>query len=75
MTDYGRALKRAKGNFSRCDDAALMASFCEHDIQILAGAVSPRLVWEGAQRKGMTTRELAALCHDDPRAIDTLQWE
>jgi hypothetical protein len=59
---------------SRADDAALMAAFCKYDMPLLAGAVSPRLVWGAAQSKGMTTSDLAKLSRD-PRAIDNLQWE
>jgi hypothetical protein len=40
---YDDALARyRREGASRADDAALMAAFCEHDIQQLVGAVSPR---------------------------------
>jgi hypothetical protein len=47
---------------SKASDAQLMAGFCEDTLQTLMGAFSPRLVWEGAQREGMTALALAALC-------------
>lgn len=56
-------------------DAQLMAGFCEDVMQILVGAFSPRLVWEGAQKAGMTALELHNLCAaKDLRALDDLQW-
>jgi hypothetical protein len=73
-TTYAAALAAAKRvGASRADDAGLMALFCESSIQLLCGAVSPQLVWEGAQLKGLTTKELMDLAQD-PRAIDDLQW-
>jgi hypothetical protein len=55
-------------------DPGLMAQFCSSALQTLVGAVSPRLVWEGAQGKGLSTRELADLCHTDPTAVADLMW-
>lgn len=60
---------------SRADDAALMAGFCAANLQLLVGAVSPQLVWEAAQRRGMTALELAALCNNDAAAVNDLMWE
>ena len=72
---YEEALaEERKGGTSKCSDAALMAGFCQGTAQILIGAVSPRLVWEGAMSKGMTTRQLATLMHDDPIAAADLMW-
>jgi hypothetical protein len=56
-------------------DAQLMAAFCEDVMQILVGAFSPRLVWEGAQKAGLTALQLHDLCaKNDLRALDDLQW-
>lgn len=72
---YTAALKRARDKgVGRCDDAAAMAAFCEANLAILVGAVSPQLVWEGAQKKGLTFRELGRLAGTDTRAVDDLQW-
>lgn len=72
---YDDALAEAsRKGVARCGDAAAMASFCENTIQILVGAVSPRLVWEGARKKKMTFVELAELCNRDPRAVADLMW-
>ncbi len=59
---------------SRADDNALMALFCEGPLQTLVGAVSPELVWDGAQRQGLTTRELGRLANTDMMAVSDLQW-
>jgi hypothetical protein len=56
-------------------DAQNMAMFCEDVMQLMVGAFSPRLVWEGAQKAGMTALQLHNLCaRKDLRAIDDLQW-
>jgi hypothetical protein len=59
---------------ANCSDAAVMASFCEGVLQLVAGAVSPKLVWEGAQKRGMTALELSNLAARDPRAVAELMW-
>jgi len=76
MSDtYDDALARyGRLGASKADDAALMAAFCKYDLPILVGAVGPRLVWEGAQSKGMSTRDLAGLAHGDVMAVSDLQW-
>jgi hypothetical protein len=72
---YAQALKatRATGTM-QLTDPQHMALFCDSSIQILLGAVSPQLVWEGAQKSGLTTQELAKLIHDDPDAARDLMW-
>jgi len=56
-------------------DAQLMAAFCEDVMQILVGTFSPRLVWEGAQKAGLTAMQLHDLCaKKDLSALDDLQW-
>lgn len=78
--DEGTAFAAALTEESRvgpanATDAQAMAGFCEYIMPMMVGAFSPRLVWEGAQKVGMTTLELHKLCHDkDLRAIDDLQW-
>jgi hypothetical protein len=72
---YAAALKvaRAKGAVHAPNDAR-MAGLCQDVVQILAGAVSPQLVWEGAMKKGLTAKQLLNLCHTDYMAVDDLQW-
>jgi hypothetical protein len=56
-------------------DAQVMAMFCYDTLQIVVGAFSPQLVWEGAQKAGLTSLELLKLCNDrDLDALDDLQW-
>lgn len=71
---FQEALQAGRRDAAHCEDAALMAAFCEGPLQRLVGAVGPRLVWEGARRKGLTTAELAALAHADPGAVHELMW-
>jgi hypothetical protein len=72
---FEEALAEAKREgLSRCSDAAAMAAFCKDTIQIILGAVSGKLIWEGAQRKHMTYLELAHLCQRDPHAATELMW-
>lgn len=74
MAAYDDALARYKKvGASRADDAALMAAFCKHDLQILVGAVAPKLVWDGAQKKGMSALDLMHLS-TDVTAVGDLQW-
>jgi hypothetical protein len=75
-TAYAAALvSGARAGISRATDAEVMAAFCEHDLQILAGAVSPRLTWEGAQARGMTTLELMRIAaKSNLDALDELQF-
>lgn len=65
----------SKVGSANATEAQHMAMFCESVLQIMVGAYSPRLVWEGAQKAGLTTLQLAALCHrKDHAALDDLQW-
>lgn len=72
---YREALAAAKKiGASRATDPHLMALFCAGPLQTLVGAVSPKLVWEGAQKRGLSTKDLAALCNTDVFAVSDLQW-
>ncbi|MFI6086049.1 hypothetical protein ACIBBB_34795 [Streptomyces sp. NPDC051217] len=72
---YDKALaKAAMVGVRNADNASLMAGFCDGALQLAVGAVSPRLVWEGAQRRGMTAKELCRLAGKDPLAVAGLMW-
>lgn len=75
-TAYAAALTAGdKAGGANATDAQVMAGFCEDVMQLLVGAFSPRLVWEGAQKAGLTALELHNLCAEkDLRALDDLQW-
>jgi len=75
MTSYRDALAAAKkAGSANAADEGVMAQFCATSLQTLVGAASPQLVWEGAQKKGMTARELAALANRNPNAVHDLMW-
>ena len=75
MITWKQALREARETgLSRCPDYALMAAFCQNELQLLVGAVSARRVWEGAMEKHMTCHELAALVQSDPIAAADLMW-
>lgn len=75
MTSYDQTLKAAKTvGASRANDAELMALFCEGPLQTLCGAVSPALVWQGAQTKGLSSKELAKLANTDSMEVAELMW-
>jgi hypothetical protein len=72
---YKAALAAAKKvGASQATDAGAMALYCESVLQIMVGAASPQLVWEGAQRRGMTALELAGLAVNSPTAVHDLMW-
>lgn len=75
MYEYEQALMEAeRTGLAHCGDAAAMAAYCETSLQLVVGAVSPRLVWEGAQKYGLTYRDLIEWCVDTPLKVVDLQW-
>lgn len=75
MTTYAATLKAAKTiGASKASEPQLMALYCDGPLQTIAGAVSPALVWEGAQKSGLSTLELGKLALDDPYAVGELMW-
>ncbi len=75
-TEYAKALVSAhKTGLARCTEDEAMAGFCEV-LPYLVGAVSPRLVWEGAVSYGLTAADLQKIAHDRDYAwLDALQFE
>lgn len=72
---WEQALDEAKTiGVRRCSNPALMAAFCDGSLQLAVGAVSPQLVWEGAQKKGLTAKDLLRLCNTDVMAVSALMW-
>ncbi len=72
---YKEALAEARiMGASRCSDQAHMAGLCESTAQLLLGAVSPKLIWEGAMARGLSALELATLIHQDQDAARDLMW-
>jgi hypothetical protein len=75
-TKYAEELTTARqAGHNNCTDAQAMTMFCEDIMQRMVGAHSPRLLWEGAQKAGLTTLQLHALCaRRDHRALNDLQF-
>ena len=72
---YEAALKEARTvGVGVCSDPAAMAAFCDSTIQLMVGAASPKLVWQGAMKRGMSNVELHCLASKDPNAVHDLMW-
>ncbi|MFF1481347.1 hypothetical protein ACFVYD_27970 [Streptomyces sp. NPDC058301] len=72
---YEKTLAAARKGGARCtDNAGGMALYCADTLQTVVGAVSPQLVWEGAQRRGMSAADLVSLCTKDVIAVCDLPW-
>jgi hypothetical protein len=75
MTSYEETLIAAsKAGSSKASDAGVMAQFCATSLQLLVGAASPQLVWEGAQKKRMSASELVEMATRNPTAVHDLMW-
>lgn len=75
MATYEATLASARvAGAATASDPELMALFCDGSLQLLVGAVSPKLVWQGAQAKGLSSRDLARLAGTDALAVSDLQW-
>lgn len=75
MSSYHDALAAAKKvGSAHATDAGIMAQICDTSLQLLVGAAAPELVWNGAQKKGMTARQLLELANSDPAAVHELMW-
>lgn len=68
------AAARKVGN-ANADDAGAMALYCADILQLMVGAASPKLVWEGARKAGMTHLQLARLAQEDPAKVHDLMWD
>jgi hypothetical protein len=75
VSDFDAALERYKKvGAANAADPDLMAAFCKNPLQHIVGAVSSKLVWEGAMKRGMTSQQLAELANRHPLAVADLQW-
>ena len=75
MSSYRAELKAAnKVGAAHATDAGVMAQFCATSLQILVGAASPELVWEGAQKQGITALELVRMATENPTDVHDLMW-
>ena len=75
MATYQETLRSANRKpVSQQTEAELMAGWCDSVLQIAYGAYSPRLVWEGAQKRGMTTLQLNQAAERDRSILDDLMF-
>jgi hypothetical protein len=75
MQTYQEALAAgSRAGASKATDAEASALFLSGCAQTLLGAVSPKLIWEGTQKKHLTYLELARLVGQDPDAARDLMW-
>lgn len=75
-TKYAEALIHAhQAGFAHASEAEAMAGFCE-SLPLLVGAVSPRLIWEGAMAYRLEAQDLMKIAYDRDYAwLDVLQFE
>lgn len=59
---------------AQCSNPALMAQFLDANVSFLIGAVSPELIWNGAQKQGMTAKAVVDLVYADPMAAAHLMF-
>ncbi|GAS94897.1 hypothetical protein MMAG44476_21822 [Mycolicibacterium mageritense DSM 44476 = CIP 104973] len=59
---------------AHADTAGQIAGLCSSTLQITCGALSPKLVYEGAMKRGLTVKEFATMMSTDPHAVSELQW-
>lgn len=72
---YEKALAQARVvGAGKADNEGQIAQLCESVLPSMCGAVSPKLVFEGAIKKGMRATEFSRLMASDPLAIADLQW-
>ena len=76
-TAYGSALLGFdRAGAGRAADAQKMAAFCEDVLPHHAPGLGPRLVWEGAQARNMTTADLEDLTRRKRwREFDVLMFD
>jgi hypothetical protein len=76
MAAYEQALAAPTGpggkGWKYADETSVLAAAAQA-LQYRHPGISPKLVFEGAQRKGLTSQELLKL-GDDWRALDDLMW-
>lgn len=76
MSAYEDALKSGdRKGAVQMTDTEQMAWFCRDVLPALCGAVGPKLVFDGARARGLTTLELNRLAvQGGASAMDDLMW-
>lgn len=76
MSPYQTALQAAnRVGAAHATDTGTMAQYCATSLQLVVGAASPELVWNGAQKKKLTAVGLVELANTNPNAVHDLMWE
>jgi hypothetical protein len=79
MATYEQALaaptnrKSGGRGWAHADETSCLAAAAQ-GLQYHHPGISPKLVFEGAQKRGLTSQQLLKL-GDDPDALDGLMWE
>jgi hypothetical protein len=71
---YEQALQSAIKNSGRMNDEETLALMLDCSIQVTCGAVSPKLIYEGARRKGLTAKDIHVMVKRNPAEVEALQW-
>lgn len=72
MAHYETTLKAARAiGANRCSDVQAIALYCDGPLQLVAGAVSPKLVFDGSVKSGLTMLQLSRL---SPLEVCDLMW-
>jgi hypothetical protein len=73
-SDYASELAAGqKAGAARASDRELLAMVASV-AQVALGGVSPKLIFDGAEREGLTGQQLAVLLITDPGRAEALQW-
>jgi len=67
------SITAAKDGWANASDCELLAGLCQDATAL--GAYSATLLYEGATKRGLTSKQFAAIMASrDPMALDDLQW-
>ena len=70
---YNQALMRGKqSGAGRAGDEEFLAMLCESLASL--HAINPAMVFEGAQKRGLTANEVATLAEHNPAALGDLMF-
>ncbi len=71
---YDQALEsERKSGANKANPQALLAGICK--MLAVVHCVSPKLLYEGAMKKGLTANGVAKLANDDPVALGNLMFD
>jgi hypothetical protein len=56
------------------DTAGQIAGLCSSVLQLTCGALSPKLVYSGAMKQGLSVAQFSQMMSTEPHAVEQLQW-